>query len=429
MDRIRIVGGQRLNGTIPISGAKNAALPLMITSLMSDEPLTLSNVPHLADVNLLVRILGNHGVDVTVAGKRAGQRADTGQTMRLAAANIADTTAPYELISRMRASFWVLGPLLARCGEARVSLPGGCAIGTRPVDFYIAALREMGAMIELEEGYVVAKAPKGGLRGARIEFPRVSVGATHVAMMAAALAKGSSVLSSAAREPEVEDVAVMLNAMGASISGGGEEMIEIEGVGQLDGTTHRVIPDRIEAGTFAVAAAITGGDVVISDCNPAHLTAVLELLQQIGVDLEQGRKTLLVRSHAPLRSFQLETKPYPGFPTDMQAQFCALATCCHGTSTIVESIFENRAMHAPELARLGADIEVHGRTITVRGPCALTSAPVMASDLRASAALVLAGLVAEGGCLVNRIYHLDRGYENLESKLVRLGASILRISE
>lgn len=389
---------------------------------MTEKPVRLDNAPDLMDVRTMSLVLENLGVVVERTADGA---------LELNPSQASEVTAPYELVRRMRASYYVMGPLLARHGRAEVSLPGGCAIGQRPIDLHLKGLAALGAEISTSGGFVHLKAP-GGLRGAEIDLAGehgTSVGATINVMMAAALAVGRTVISSAAREPEVEDVAVMLNAMGASITGGGGKVIEIEGVRQLEGVVHRVIPDRIEAGTFAVAAAITGGDVVISDCNPAHLTAVIELLKQIGVDVEQGQKTLLVRSHSPLRHFELETQPYPGFPTDMQAQFCALATCCQGTSTIVESIFENRAMHAPELARLGADIEVHGRTIIVRGPCGLTSAPVMASDLRASAALVLAGLVSEGGCEVNRIYHLDRGYENLETKFVRLGASILRISE
>ncbi len=422
MDKFKIERSEPLCGRVHISGAKNSCLPQMAAALLTEGMVRLENTPDLVDVRTMTQVLENLGVVV--------ERAADG-TLELDPSRARRVTAPYELVRRMRASYYVMGPLLARHGQAEMSLPGGCAIGQRPIDLHLKGLAALGAEISTSEGFVHLRAP-GGLRGARIDLGGehgTSVGATINVMMAASLAEGRTVLTSAAREPEVADVAVMLNAMGASITGGGEGVIGIEGVRRLEGMTHRVIPDRIEAGTFAVAAAITGGDVVISDCNPAHLTAVLELLQQIGVELEQGRKTLLVRSHAPLRPFQLETRPYPGFPTDMQAQFCALATCCHGTSTIVESIFENRAMHAPELARLGADIEVHGRTITVRGPCPLTSAPVMASDLRASAALVLAGMVAEGGCLVNRIYHLDRGYENLESKLVRLGAGILRISE
>ncbi len=422
MDKFKIERSKPLCGKVLISGAKNSCLPQMAAVLLTEESVRLENTPDLMDVRTMSQVLENLGVVV--------ERTNDG-ALELNPSQANRVTAPYELVRRMRASYYVMGPLLARHGQAEVSLPGGCAIGQRPIDLHLKGLAALGAEISHSEGFVHLKAP-GGLKGARIDLGGehgTSVGATINVMMAASLAEGHTVLSSAAREPEVEDVAVMLNSMGASITGGGGPVIEIEGVRRLNGVTHRVIPDRIEAGTFAVAAAITGGDVVISNCNPAHLTAVLQLLRKIGVDVEQGRRTLLVRSHAPLLPFQLETQPYPGFPTDMQAQFCALATCCHGTSTIVESIFENRAMHVPELARLGAEIEVHGRTITVHGPSALTSAPLMASDLRASAALVLAGLVSEGGCVVNRIYHLDRGYENLESKFVRLGASILRISE
>ena len=430
MDRIRIVGGKRLQGSIPVSGAKNAALPLMITSLLSDEPLTLTNVPHLADVSLLVRILGNHGADVTVAGKRAGQSAAAGQTMRLEASTIADTTAPYELISRMRASFWVLGPLLARCGEARVSLPGGCAIGTRPVNFYIAALREMGAQIDLEEGYVIARAPKGGLRGARIEFPRVSVGATHVAMMAAALARGETEIINAACEPEVTDVADCLIAMGAKIEGTGTPTLRIQGTGRLHGAEHAVVPDRIEAGTYAMAVAATGGKVELENVRPELLESALDILRRAGVDIAAGKNSLLITrpGDTELQPFNVSTAPYPGFPTDLQAQLMALATQSGGPSRITETIFENRFMHVQELARLGARITLEGDTAIVHGGRSLRGAPVMATDLRASVSLVIAGLAAEGETIINRVYHLDRGFERLEHKLQACGAEIERLT-
>ncbi|MEM6617370.1 MAG: UDP-N-acetylglucosamine 1-carboxyvinyltransferase [Pseudomonadota bacterium] len=427
MDRITINGGQSLNGTIPISGAKNAALPLMIASLLTRETLTLENVPALADVALLSKILGNHGVDVTVAGKRRIQRS-LGQTFKINASEIVDTTAPYELVSRMRASFWVLGPLLARCGEARVSLPGGCAIGTRPVDLHLMGLEALGAEIDINQGYVVARAPKG-LKGAEIVFEKVSVGATHNVMMAAALAKGDTVIENAAREPEVADLADCLNAMGAKISGAGEHRIEIIGVPELHGAVHEVLPDRIETGTFAMAVAATGGKVHLAGVRPSLLSAAFDTLEEAGVDITRTNDGVTVaRNGHDLQPVSVDTAPFPGFPTDLQAQLMALMLRAKGTSTIREKIFENRFMHVAELSRLGADIQLDGDTATVRGVDDLHGAQVMATDLRASVSLVIAALVAEGETTVNRVYHLDRGFENLEEKLSACGAEIERVS-
>ena len=361
MDRIRILGGRRLNGTIPISGAKNATLPLMIASLLTDQTLTLDNVPRLADVALLERILGNHGVDITVSGKRAGETADHGQTLHISAADIIDTTAPYDLVSKMRASFWVLAPLLARMGEARVSLPGGCAIGTRPVDLLIMAMERLGAQIEIDSGYVVAKAPHG-FKGAEIVFPKVTVGGTHTAIMAASLANGTTVIENAAREPEVADVAACLNKMGARISGAGTERIVIEGVTRLNGARHSVLPDRIETGTYAMAVAMAGGDVLLQNAHPELLQAALDVLQATGVTVtptDQGIR--VARNGGFLAPVEVSTAPFPAFPTDLQAQLMALMTRARGTSHIVETVFENRFMHVQELARLGARIHARRR--------------------------------------------------------------------
>jgi len=428
MDRIRIVGGAPLNGVIPISGAKNAALPLMIASLLTRETLTLENVPHLADVALLKRILGNHGVDCMVQGKRAGQNGTTGETIELSARDIVDTTAPYELVSKMRASFWVVGPLIARMGEARVSLPGGCAIGTRPVDLFIMALRDLGADIDIDGGYVLARAPKG-LRGARIRFPKVTVGATHVAMMAASLARGETVIENAAREPEVIDLAACLLAMGARIAGAGTSTIQIEGVDALSGVRHRVMADRIEAGTYACAVAITGGEVFLEGATPSILQKPLDVLGQVGAEVTATNEGIRVRRNGSgLSPVEVSTAPFPGFPTDLQAQLMALVCRADGTSHIRETIFENRFMHVQELARLGADIQLDGQMATVNGVARLKGAEVMATDLRASVSLVIAGLAAEGETVVNRVYHLDRGFERIEQKLGACGATIERIS-
>ena len=428
MDRIRIVGGNTLNGTIPISGAKNAALPLMIASLLTEETLSLENVPHLADVEQLIRILGNHGADYSVNGRREQQNSLYARTVNFTARNIVDTTAPYELVSKMRASFWVIGPLLARMGEARVSLPGGCAIGTRPVDLFIDGLRQLGAEIEIEQGYAHARAPKG-LIGDRYVFPKVSVGATHVLMMAATLAKGQTVLENAAREPEVVNLAECLNAMGAKVSGAGTSTITIDGVTSLHGATHQVIPDRIETGTYAMAVAMTGGDVLLEGARADLLESALDALAQAGVEVTPLNSGIRIRRNgAGILPVDITTEPFPGFPTDLQAQFMGLMTMAQGRSHITETIFENRFMHVQELARLGAKISLAGQTAIVDGVSQLKGAPVMATDLRASVSLVIAGLAAEGETIVNRVYHLDRGFERLEEKLSACGATIERLS-
>ncbi|MBR2690342.1 MAG: UDP-N-acetylglucosamine 1-carboxyvinyltransferase [Aquamicrobium sp.] len=431
MDRIRIVGGRELAGTIPISGAKNAALPLMIAAMMTGDTLTLENVPHLADVEQLIRILGNHGVDYSVNGKRDHQNGNGGgysRTINFTARDIVDTTAPYELVSKMRASFWVIGPLLARMGEARVSLPGGCAIGTRPVDLFIDGLQALGADIDVDNGYVVAKA-KNRLKGNRYVFPKVSVGATHVLMMAAALARGETVLENAAREPEVVNLAECLNAMGARIHGAGTATITIDGVDQLHGASVRVIPDRIETGTYAMAVAMAGGDVLLKDAQPDLLQTALDVIAQTGAEITPTNEGIRVkRNGAGIAPVDVTTEPFPGFPTDLQAQFMGLMTKAKGKSRITETIFENRFMHVQELARLGAHITLSGQTAIVEGVSKLKGAPVMATDLRASVSLVIAGLAAEGETTVNRIYHLDRGFERLEDKLSGCGAVIERIS-
>ena len=428
MDRIRIVGGRPLNGTIRISGAKNAALPLMIASVLTDQPLTLENLPRLADVNLLVRILGNHGVDYSINGKRAGEEAISGQTVHLHARDIVDTTAPYELVSKMRASFWVVAPLLARMGRARVSLPGGCAIGTRPVDLLLMALERLGATVEIENGYVIATAPHG-LRGAEIDFPKVTVGGTHTALMGAVLAQGTTVIHNAAREPEVADLAACLTRMGARIKGAGTAIIEVQGVGRLGGARHAVLPDRIEAGTYAMAVAMTGGDVMLDGARPDLLQGALDALVSAGARVTPTNEGIrIARNGAGIAPVDITTKPFPGFPTDLQAQFMALMTMAKGSSRITETIFENRFMHVQELARLGARIHLEGDVAIVDGVKALTGAPVMATDLRASVSLVIAALAANGETTVNRVYHLDRGFENLETKLALCGADVERIS-
>ena len=428
MDRIRIIGGERLKGTIPISGAKNAALPLMIASLLTRETLTLKNVPRLADVTLLGRILGNHGVDITVVGKKVGQSTIDGQTFKLKAAEIVDTTAPYEMVSRMRASFWVLAPILARCGEAKISLPGGCAIGTRPVDLHLSALEALGADIELEGGYVIAKAPKG-LTGARIALSKVSVGATHNALMAAVLARGDTVIENAAREPEVADLASCLKKMGAKIGGIGSATLQVQGVESLHGAEHTVLPDRIETGTYAMAAAMTGGEVILQNTRADLLESALALLRSSGVEIEETPSGLRVaRNGGGLRPVAVDTEPFPGFPTDLQAQLIALMCMAQGTSTVRETIFENRFMHVQELARLGACIDLKGDTAMVTGVKGLTGAQVMATDLRASVSLIIAGLAAQGETTIGRVYHLDRGFERIEEKLRHCGAHIERLS-
>ncbi|MBW9051805.1 UDP-N-acetylglucosamine 1-carboxyvinyltransferase [Rhizobium mesosinicum] len=430
MDRIRIVGGNELNGVIPISGAKNAALPLMIASLLTSDTLTLENVPHLADVELLMRILGNHGVDVAVNGRRERQEDSYARTIHFTCRTIVDTTAPYELVSKMRASFWVIGPLLAREGHCRVSLPGGCAIGTRPVDLFIDGLTALGATMEIDGGYINAKAPQGGLIGTHYTFPKVSVGATHVLLMAATLARGTTVIGNAAREPEVVDLANCLNAMGAKVSGAGTSTITIEGVTSLSGARHRVLPDRIETGTYAMAVAMAGGDVVLENTDVALLETALETLRRAGADISSTNNGMRIkRNGAGIQPVDIVTDPFPGFPTDLQAQFMALMTRSTGISHVTETIFENRFMHVQELARLGAKISLSGQTAKIEGVQRLKGAPVMATDLRASVSLVIAGLAAEGETTVSRVYHLDRGFERLEEKLTRCGAIVERVSE
>ena len=428
MDRIRIVGGNKLNGTIPISGAMNAALPLMIAALLTDETLILDNVPRLADVAQLQRILGNHGVDIMSAGKRPGDHEYQGQTLHISAKNIIDTTAPYELVSKMRASFWVIAPLVARMREARVSMPGGCAIGTRPIDLLNMALEKLGAELTIDGGYVVVRAPDG-LKGGEIDFPKVTVSGTHVALMAATLAKGETVITNAACEPEIVDVADCLNKMGAKITGAGTPRIVIEGVAKLHGARHTVLPDRIETGTYAMAVAMTGGDVQLSGARPELLQSALDVLVEAGATVTPNNDGIrIARNGAGIKSVDVATAPFPGFPTDLQAQLMALMTMAKGSSHITETIFENRFMHVQELARFGARIHLDGETATIEGIGKLRGAPVMATDLRASVSLVIAALAAEGETMVNRIYHLDRGFERLEEKLSACGAQIERIS-
>ncbi|MGY8937207.1 MAG: UDP-N-acetylglucosamine 1-carboxyvinyltransferase [Alphaproteobacteria bacterium] len=424
MDHIRIRGGNPLNGDIRIGGAKNAALPLMTACLLTDEALTLSNLPHLADITTLANLLIQHGVDINMEGENGGHE---GRTLSLSAHNITSTVAPYDLVRKMRATALVLGPLVARFGQARVSLPGGCAIGARPIDLHIKGLQELGAKIELEGGYVNARC-NGRLTGAEIVFPFTSVGATENLMMAATLADGETRLINAAREPEVIDLANCLVAMGAQIDGIGSDTLVIQGVERLGGTSHRVIADRIEAGTYAMAVAVTGGEVQLVGANLEHLGAVSETLRAAGLILEETDTGISARrENERLTGVDVMTDPYPGFPTDMQAQFMALMATVNGASMVTETIFENRFMHVPELTRMGANINLHGGSAMIRGVPKLTGAPVMATDLRASVSLVLAGLAADGDTIVNRVYHLDRGYERLEEKLAACGAEVERI--
>lgn len=425
MDRIRIRGGRPLEGTIAISGAKNAALPLMAASLLTDEPLILTNVPFLVNIATLGNLLAQHGVEIVRSDSLPGRR--IGGTVELAARTIASTTAPYDLVRKMRASVLVLGPLVARCGKARVSLPGGCAIGTRPVDLHVKGLQQMGATIELVGGYIEASAP-GGLTGATIVFPNVSVGATENLLMAACLARGETVLVNAAREPEVTDLALCLKAMGAEISGIGTDRLHIVGRERLHGTCHAIVPDRIETGTYAMAAAITGGDLMLANARLDLIQAVAKILSGAGVEFTESAEGVRVaRRNGALIGVDVMTEPFPGFPTDLQAQMMALMCAARGAAMITETIFENRFMHVPELMRMGANITVHGASALVRGVEKLTGAPVMATDLRASVSLVLAGLVASGATELNRVYHLDRGYDRLEEKLVACGADVERI--
>jgi UDP-N-acetylglucosamine 1-carboxyvinyltransferase len=427
MDRMRIRGGKPLCGKIQISGAKNAALPLLTASLLSDEPLTLENVPQLADIATMAKLLAQHGVGISLDGHKGGGQ--TGCTIELHAKSITNTTAPYELVRKMRASILVLGPLLARAREARVSLPGGCAIGTRPVDFHINALQAMGAEISIDEGYINAKAPNG-LIGAEIAFPVTTVTGTENVLMAASLAKGETVILNAAREPEVADLAACLKAMGAQIEGIGTDTVRVQGVAKLHAARHPVIPDRIEAGTFAIAAAITDGDLELIGARHEHLQAFIRRLSEAGVSVENVAGGLRVRRGPEgLKGINVTTEPFPGFPTDLQAQFMALMCLASGASVMTETIFENRFMHVPELSRMGADITVHNSTATIRGVKKLKGAPVMATDLRASVSLALAGLAAEGETILNRLYHLDRGYERLEEKLGACGADIERLRD
>ncbi|WP_448585774.1 UDP-N-acetylglucosamine 1-carboxyvinyltransferase [Thermaurantiacus sp.] len=424
MDQIRIRGGLRLQGRLQISGAKNAALALMPAALLTDEPLTLRNLPRLADVDTCGHLLNQLGVSTHIEGARPDS---FGRVLTLRAGRITSTTAPYDIVRRMRASILVLGPLLAREGLATVSRPGGCAIGNRPIDLHLKGLEALGATIELDRGYVRATASRG-LSGARITFPTVSVGATENVLMAAVLAKGMTVIENAAREPEIVDLARCLVAMGARIDGIGTERLEVEGVSRLHGATYRVMPDRIETGSYACAAAITGGDVLLVGAERETMGATLQALAEAGVELLPEPEGLRVRRRNGLAGISVQTAPYPGFPTDMQAQVMALVTVAEGASILTETIFENRYMHVPELARMGADITVRGRSAFIRGVGRLTGAPVMATDLRASMSLVIAGLAAEGETLVRRVYHLDRGYERLEEKLAGVGADIERIA-
>ncbi len=422
MDRIVINGGARLEGVIPISGAKNSAIKLMAASLLTEEPLRLTNMPRLADTRFMAKLLMRLGTQIV-------ERDDgpDGPETLLTTPEILGAIAPYDLVRQMRASFNVLGPLVARAGHAKVSLPGGCAIGARPVDLHLKSLEALGAAIDLHEGYVFAQAPRG-LKGARIAFPFVSVGATEHAMLAAVLAKGETVLENAAREPEIEDLALCLIAMGAKIQGAGTATVTIEGVKSLHGATHAVIPDRIETGAFAVAAAMAGGEVRLTNTRCDFVEALLQKMEDAGVEIERANDGMIVRRNgARLKAVDVETDAFPGFATDLQAPFMALMTTAEGESVIKETIFENRFMHAPELMRLGADIAVQGGEARVRGVEALTGAPVMATDLRASVSLVIAGLAARGETVVNRVYHLDRGFERLEEKLAACGADIRRV--
>jgi UDP-N-acetylglucosamine 1-carboxyvinyltransferase len=426
MDRILIRGGNRLSGRIAISGAKNSALTLMPCALLTDEPLTLRNLPRLADVDGFGHLLNQLGVSTMVEGARPE---DFGRVMTMRAQRLTSSIAPYDIVRKMRASILVLGPLLGRAGEATVSLPGGCAIGNRPIDLHLKALEGLGAEIELAAGYVKAIAPGGRLPGGRVSFPIVSVGATENALMAAVTAKGSSVIENAAREPEIVDLCNLLVAMGASISGIGTETIEIEGRERLHGATYRVMSDRIEAGSYACAAAITGGALELVGANAAEMRATIDALRDAGVTVEERTDSLFVEGSGGMRGINLSTSPYPGFATDMQAQFMAMLCMANGASVLTETIFENRYMHVPELARMGADITVSGRSAVVRGVSGLVGAPVMATDLRASMSLILAGLVAKGETQVGRVYHLDRGYERLEEKLQAVGADIERVGD
>ena len=426
MDKIIIRGGKRLSGTIPISGAKNSALTLLPCALLTDEPLTLRNLPRLADIDGFQHLMNQFGVSTTIAGSRPE---DFGRVMTMEAPRITSSVAPYELVRKMRASILVLGPMLARMGEATVSLPGGCAIGNRPIDLHLKVLEALGAQIELAAGYVRAIAPDGGLPGGRYSFPVVSVGATENAVMAAVLATGKSTLHNAAREPEIVDLCNMLVAMGAQIEGIGTSDLTIHGVTRLHGATYRVMSDRIEAGSYACAAAITGGDVLLKHAKIEEMEATVQAFRDAGLHVEPQAGGVFVAADGPLRPVTLSTAPFPGFATDMQAQLMAMLCRAEGTSMLTETIFENRYMHVPELNRMGAHIETSGRTAVVHGVGQLSGADVMATDLRASMSLVIAGLAAEGETNVHRLYHLDRGYERLEEKLALVGADIERVGD
>ena len=430
MERIRLSGGNKLNGELLISGAKNAALPLMIASLLTEEQLVLRNVPDLADVRQLRRILENHGARISPVSRDGNGERIKSPSLSFNTPAITNTCAPYDLVSAMRASFWVIGPLLSREHRARVSLPGGCAIGTRPVDFYLEGLKALGAEIEIDKGYIVARAPRGGLIGSKLRFPKVSVGATHVVMMAATLARGTTEIENAAQEPEIGNVARCLVAMGARISGIDSSHLVIEGVEKLGGADFEVLPDRIETGTFAMAAAMTGGDLLLKNARPENLMAALNVLELTGVDVSMQENGIRIRASGErVRPVSVETDPFPGFPTDLQAQYMALMARADGVSKIRETIFENRFMHVAELARFGADISIEGQVATIKGVDTLKGAQVRATDLRASVSLVIAGLAARGETIVNEIHHLDRGFERLEEKLRNCGADISRISD
>lgn len=419
MDKLIITGGAPLDGEIRISGAKNSALPILAATLLADEPVTVCNLPHLHDITTMIELFGRMGVQPVINEKL---------DVEVDASTIKTLVAPYELVKTMRASILVLGPMVARFGEAEVALPGGCAIGSRPVDLHIRGLEAMGAQISVEGGYIKARAPEGGLRGAHFCFDTVSVTGTENILMAAALANGRSVLENAAREPEVVDLASMLNAMGAKIQGAGTATITVDGVPRLGGTRYSVMPDRIETGTFLVAAAATGGRVKLKDTDPSILEAVLLKLQEAGAEIVTGEDWIELNMHGRRpKAVNVRTAPYPAFPTDMQAQFIALNAVAEGTGTVIETIFENRFMHALEMQRMGAQIQIEGNTAIVTGVPRLKAAPVMATDLRASASLVIAALVADGETLIDRIYHIDRGYECIEEKLQLLGAKIRRV--
>ncbi len=426
MDRILIRGGNRLSGKLPISGAKNSALTLMPCALLTEEPVTLRNLPRLADVDSFGHLLNQLGASTQIEGARPE---DFGRVMTIRAGKLTATEAPYDIVRKMRASILVLGPLIGRAGEATVSLPGGCAIGNRPIDLHLKALEAIGANLEMAAGYVKATAPGGRLSGGKYTFPIVSVGATENVLMAAVTAKGGSLIENAAREPEIVDLCNLLVAMGASINGIGTETLEIEGRDRLHGATYRVMPDRIEAGSYACAAAITGGSLELVGVTAHDMQATVAALIQAGVSVTERNGNLLVEANGKLGPLTLSTAPYPGFATDMQAQFMAMLCKADGASVLTETIFENRYMHVPELARMGADILVQGRTAVVRGVDRLVGAPVMATDLRASMSLILAGLAAEGETQVQRVYHLDRGYERLEEKLSAVGADIERVGD